>query len=41
MGSNAVWYKFTYFLKEPIPSIFRVEALKAVSPPKKLVVLPV
>jgi len=35
MGSNAVWYNFTNFLKEPIAFIFRVEALKEVGPPKK------
>jgi hypothetical protein len=35
MGRNAVWYNITNFLKEPIVSIFRVEALKAVGPPKK------
>jgi hypothetical protein len=40
MGSHAVWYKFTNFLKEPIASIFRVEALKEVVPPPKLVVFP-
>jgi len=32
---------FTSFLKEPMASIFRVEALKAVGPTKKMLVLPV